>query len=111
LEIGPAHASDGWLLTVVVEDEAGPRLPDRETRIEGEQQIDVASFYRQFIRPGRGLATVTAEVETAGEAQVKTSARSYRDQPSQPGFLRFFTRTARQLSLPGSNKPAPFKLV
>jgi hypothetical protein len=72
LEIAPARASERWLLTVVVEDEAGPRLPDRATRVEPEQQIDVGSFYDQFIRTGRGLATVTAEVEnSAAETQVR----------------------------------------
>ena len=29
LEISPIHAGDGWRLTVVVEDEAGPRVPKR----------------------------------------------------------------------------------
>jgi len=65
LEIAPAHASDGWLLTVVVEDEVGPRVPDSGMPVEGEQQIDIGSFYSQFIRPGRGTASVTAEVENA----------------------------------------------
>lgn len=72
LEIAPAHASEGWLLKVVVEDEAGPRVPDSGTAVEGEQQIDLGSFYSQFIRPGRGTASVTAEVEdAAAEARMK----------------------------------------
>lgn len=58
LEIAPAHASEGWLLTVEVEDEAGPRLAG-----EGEGQIDLRTFYNEFIRPGRGIANVVAEVE------------------------------------------------
>jgi hypothetical protein len=62
LEIAPAHASDGWLLTVVVEDEVGPRVPNAGAASEGEQQIDLSAFYREFIRPGRGTANVTAEV-------------------------------------------------
>jgi hypothetical protein len=72
LEITPADASDGWLLKVVVEDEAGPRVPDRGIPLEGEQKIDIGSFYSQFIRSGRGIASVTAEVEdSAAEARMK----------------------------------------
>jgi hypothetical protein len=36
LEIAPAHASEGWSLTVEVEDEAGPRLPERGPPIEAD---------------------------------------------------------------------------
>jgi hypothetical protein len=63
LEIAPAHASDGWILTVVVEDELGPRVPDRGRVLENDQPIDLGTFYREFIRPGRGSATAVAEVE------------------------------------------------
>lgn len=63
LEIAPAHASDGWLLTVVVEDETGPRVPDKDMLIEGKQKIDLGAFYQEFIRPGRGNASVVAEVD------------------------------------------------
>jgi hypothetical protein len=63
LDIAPAHASDGWLLTIEVEDEAGPRLPERATTIESEEPIDLRRFYDEFIRPGRGIANVTATVE------------------------------------------------
>jgi len=63
LEIAPAHASDGWVLTVVVEDEVGPRTPNEGGVIGGEQRIDLGTFYNEFIRPGRGSANVTAEVE------------------------------------------------
>ena len=65
LEIAPQHAIDGWLLKVIVEDEAGPRVPDREMGVASEQQIDLGTFYRQFVRPERGIATVVAEVENA----------------------------------------------
>ena len=71
LEIAPAHASDGWLLTVIVEDEAGPREPDSGAASAGEQQIDLGTFYKEFIRPGRGTATVTVEVaDAASKARV-----------------------------------------
>ena len=37
LEIAPAHPSDGWLMTIVVEDEIGPRGPGRGTMVENDQ--------------------------------------------------------------------------
>jgi hypothetical protein len=63
LEISPIHAGDGWRLTVVVEDEAGPRVPEEGAVDEGEEEIDLDTFYGEFIRPGRGSANVIAEVE------------------------------------------------
>ncbi len=65
LEIAPLHASEGWLLSVVVEDEVGPRISDREISEAAEQQIDLGTFYNEFIRPGRGSANVIAEVENS----------------------------------------------
>jgi len=63
LEVAPAHGADGWLLRVVVEDEAGPRISTGETASAAEQQIDVGTFYHEFIRSGRGTADITAESE------------------------------------------------
>lgn len=63
LEIAPVHASEGWRLSVVVEDEAGPRVSEASESGEIEQQIDLGTFDREFIRPGRGVANVIAEVE------------------------------------------------
>jgi hypothetical protein len=63
LEFAPVRASDGWLLRIVVEDEVGPRISDRDTAGGGEQQIDLRTFYNEFVRPGRGCASVVAEVE------------------------------------------------
>jgi hypothetical protein len=48
-----------------VEDELGPRVSDGGTGDEAEQQIDLGTFYKEFIRPGRGSANVIAEVEDA----------------------------------------------
>ncbi len=64
LEIAPAHASDGWRLTVTVEDEVGPRVSGVGTVAETEQQIDLGTFYGTFIRPERGTANVGAEVDS-----------------------------------------------
>ena len=63
LDIAPLHPSDGWLLSIVVEDELGPRVSNGGTGDEDEQQIDLGTFYKEFIRPGRGNANVIAEVE------------------------------------------------
>ena len=62
LDIAPAHASDGWLLSVLVEDEVGHGISNDSTGDETERQIDLGTFYKEFIKPGRGNATVTAEV-------------------------------------------------
>ena len=62
LEVTPVHRGDGWTLTITVEDDTGPRPSGIEAT---EQQIDLGSFYHQFIRRGRGVATVTAEVDGA----------------------------------------------
>lgn len=63
LEIAPVHASEGWLLSVVVEDEAGPRISLGGEAGTAEQRIDPGTFYHHFIRPGRGIANVFAAVE------------------------------------------------
>ena len=63
LEIASPHAGEGWLLSVVVEDEAGPRVSEGSEAGETEQAIDLGTFYKEFIRPGRGIANVFAEVE------------------------------------------------
>ena len=68
LEIAPMHAGEGWRLSVVVEDEAGPRLSGGNA-VETEQQIDLGTFYNEFIRPSRGIANVIAEVENEAARQ------------------------------------------
>jgi len=65
LEIAPAHPDEGWLLTVSVEDEIGSSLSANEAGIETEQRIDVGTFYNTFIRPGRGTANITAQVDSS----------------------------------------------
>ncbi|HUI94746.1 MAG TPA: hypothetical protein VLX44_03245 [Xanthobacteraceae bacterium] len=61
LEIAPAYAHEGWLLKVMVEDELGPQLADGSA--DGEQAIDLGTFYSEYIRSGRGIANIVAEVE------------------------------------------------
>ena len=63
LDVSPIPASDGWLLSIVVEDKSGPRISLGGTTAEAEQQIDLGTFYNEYIRPGRGTANVVVEVE------------------------------------------------
>jgi len=71
LEIAPAHASDGWLLRIVVEDEIGPRTSEGGMAGATEQPIDFGTFYHDFIRSGRGSANITGEVDgPAGRAHL-----------------------------------------
>lgn len=62
LEVAPTHAGEGWLLSVVVEGELGPRLSGTGAGPEAEQSIDLGTFYKEFIRSGRGTTNVVAEV-------------------------------------------------
>ncbi len=62
LEVTPAHRGDGWTLTIATEDDTGPRSSGAEAT---DQQIDLGTFYQQFIRQGRGITTVTADIDGA----------------------------------------------
>jgi hypothetical protein len=64
LELAPLHASDGWRLIVTVEDEAGPRILARGESDVSDFEIAPATFLREFIEPERGVASVSAEVES-----------------------------------------------
>lgn len=86
LEVAPAHPSDGWLMTIVVDDEIGPRGPGRGTTVEDEQQIDLETFYSQFIRPERGIATVVAQAnDAAAEARLSSLFASIESDRHGPG--------------------------
>jgi hypothetical protein len=65
LEVSPAHTGDGWRLMVIVEDEVGPRIPEEGVVDEGDEEIDLDTFYDEFIRPGRRSANVVAEADDA----------------------------------------------
>ena len=72
LEIAPVHAGDGWRLTVTVEDELGPRMPDDSLTVKSEEEIDLDTFYKEYIRTGRGSANVVAEADDP-EARARTT--------------------------------------
>lgn len=85
LDVSPAEGGAGWRLSIVVEDEIGPGGFDEEAPGEeeesvliedeigprlaedasgaDEQEIDLETFYEDFIRPGRGAAYVVAQAE------------------------------------------------
>ena len=89
LEITPAHPSDGWLMTIAVEDEIGPRGPGRGTTVEDDQQIDLETFYSQFIRPERGTATVVAQADdAAAEARLSRLIASIETNRHGPGVRK-----------------------
>ena len=60
---------DGWLLTVTVEDEIGPRVSGDGVDAAVEQQIDLGTFYNELIRSGRGIASVVAEADSPAARQ------------------------------------------
>ena len=63
LRIRPAQASDGWSLSLVVEDDLGPPVSEEDMEAEGEEEeIDVETFCSEFVATGRGSANVVAEV-------------------------------------------------
>ena len=66
LEIAPAHPGDGWLMTVTVEDEIGPRVSGEEMAIDrhGAANRSRHLCYSRFIQPERGTANVIAEVDS-----------------------------------------------
>jgi len=73
----------------VVEDEAGPRLPEKGALVKGDEQIDLHAFYDEFIRPGRGIANVVAEVEDdAAEADLNKLLSSIEESHDAPGRSR-----------------------
>lgn len=75
LEIVPRRASEGWRLTIVVEDEAGPRMVGAGS---GEERpIDLGAFHRRYLRPDRGTVSLTAEVEDSdGKAHLDRLLRT-----------------------------------
>lgn len=61
LEVTPAPPHDGWLLRIRVEDPVGPRLTGDEPSAVEDEEIDLATFYEQFLDPESGAAFVSLE--------------------------------------------------
>ena len=66
VEVMPRQKPSLWTLRIRVADDIGPSLPDDEPVPEGEEEIDLSTFYEEFIKADRGLAEVSAEVESPG---------------------------------------------
>lgn len=63
LEVSTTTGEDGWVLRLRVEDPLGPGLPEDDDMLNGEEEIDLATFYNEFIKPERGTAFVSLEAE------------------------------------------------
>lgn len=72
LVIAPVHAGEGWRIVVSVEVEREPIVPGEDSAEDEREPIDLDTFYLDFLRPGRGTSSVTAEVEsTEAEAHLE----------------------------------------
>jgi hypothetical protein len=60
----PRQKSHIWTLRVRIEDDVGPRLPEEESVPETEEELDLPTFYEEFIKAERGLAEVSVEVDS-----------------------------------------------
>lgn len=66
VEVMPRHKPSLWTVRIRVTDDIGPGLPDEEPVPPGEEEIDLPTFYDEFIKADRGLGEVSAEVEGPG---------------------------------------------
>jgi hypothetical protein len=64
LEVTPRQKPSLWTLRIRVEDDIGPGLPEDEPVPADEEEIDLATFYEEFIKADRGLAEVSAEAKS-----------------------------------------------
>jgi len=64
LEVTPPPGSARWTLRLRFEDDTASRLPEDEPVPEGEEEIDLETFYNAFVAPPRGTMEVSVEVES-----------------------------------------------
>jgi hypothetical protein len=64
LEVMPRQKPHNWTLRIRVEDDIGPRLPEEEPIPEAEEELDLPTFYEEFIKADRGIADVSVEVDS-----------------------------------------------
>jgi hypothetical protein len=64
LEVAPPPGGAPWVLRIRFEDDVGPRLPEDEPAPEGEEEIDLQTFYDAFIARPRGTLQVIVEIES-----------------------------------------------
>lgn len=60
----PCLPQNLWTLRIRVSDEIGPNLPIDASVPSGEEEIDLPTFFAEFIENDRGLPEVSAEVES-----------------------------------------------
>ncbi|MGE0575206.1 MAG: hypothetical protein AB7F22_02525 [Reyranella sp.] len=89
LEIAPTHAGEGWRVVVAVEVELEPIVPGQDSAEDERAPIDLDTFYLEFIRSGRGTASVTAEAEsTEAEAHLVEFLRAVETNAHVPAGRR-----------------------
>lgn len=64
LEVMPRQKPHIWTLRIRVEDDIGPRLPEDEPVPETEEELDLPTFYEQFIKADRGVAEISLDAES-----------------------------------------------
>lgn len=65
LEVFPAKRPGAWKISLRMEDDLGPRLPEDDSAPDEEEEIDLRSFIEEFVRGGRGVPLLSAEAEDA----------------------------------------------
>lgn len=74
LVIAPTHTGEGWRMVVSVEVELEPIVPGEDSAETEREPIDLDGFYLDFVRSGRGAASVTAEAESPRRKLISTSS-------------------------------------
>jgi len=64
LEVMPRQKPHIWTLRIRVEDDIGPCLPEDEPVPEAEEELDLPTFYEEFINADRGIADVSIEIDS-----------------------------------------------
>lgn len=64
LEVFPAARPSVWKISLRIEDDLGPRLPEDGSAPAEEEEMDLSSFLEEFVRSGRGISLLSAEVES-----------------------------------------------
>jgi hypothetical protein len=94
LEVMPRQRPHIWTLRVRVEDDIGPRLPEDEPVPEAEEELDLPTFYEEFIKADRGLTEVSVEVDSPA---------------AKASFNRVLDAILTDRHQRGKSKPAPVK--
>ncbi len=65
LEVRPVGVAHPWVLRVRVEDVVGPHLPEDASAPDEPEEIDLDTFFTDFVAPDRGTVFVTLEADDA----------------------------------------------